>query len=104
MIPLPPDSLGPKPTKKQLDLLTEMVKPGVTVHRWHGTRPDSEGAYLRYSNGEGQSPTHVNCNVGTVEKYISWGWLAAIELDWRGNTYAATDRARKVVEKGVFRK
>ena len=36
VVDLPADSLGPKPTKKQMELLKRMAAPGATVRMWVG--------------------------------------------------------------------
>ncbi len=46
-IDLPENSLGPKPTKRQMELLRKMSTPGAVVRTWEGTR-SAGGAYIRY--------------------------------------------------------
>ena len=95
---LPPDSLGPKPTKKQMELLRKIAAPGVTVHVWAGVRSDG-GAYLKT---EGKSETE-KFNQGDVNKFYDWGWLEHIGGDFRGHDYRVSERALKVIEKGETR-
>jgi hypothetical protein len=100
-INLPPDSLGPKPTKKQMELLKRMATPGATVHTWTGTSVGSGGAYIDYhAKGEVK---HENVNTGQVSKFYDWGWLEHVDGDFRGQNYRASDRARKVIQLGVTR-
>lgn len=101
MIDLPPDSLGPKPTKKQMELLKKMSAPGATVHRWSGTSFTSEGAYIKYNEVNIKSE---DFNKSTLEKYVSWGWLDCIKSDFRGSVYQVSERGKKVIDKGVTRK
>ena len=100
-IDLPPDSLGPKPTKKQMETLQKMATPKATVRTWTGVRMDSGGAYINYHT-PGQT-NHENVNEGTVGKFYDWGWLEHTSGDFRGHDYVVTDRGRKVIEKGVTR-
>lgn len=99
MIDLPPDSLGPKPTKKQMELLKKMATPGATIHRWSGTSFTSQGAYIKY-----EGTTSEDFNRSTLEKYVSWGWLDCIQSDFRGSVYQVSERGKKVIDKGVTRK
>jgi hypothetical protein len=100
-IDLPPDSLGPKPTKKQMELLKKMATPGATVRTWSGVRMDSGGAYIDYHT-EG-AVNHEKVNQGDVGKFYDWGWLEHIDGDFRGQNYSVSDRARKVIQLGATR-
>lgn len=100
MIDLPPDSLGPVPTQKQMELLKRMATPGATVRTWTGIR--SSGAYIDY-HVEGECK-HESFRQSDVQKFHDWGWLQHDSGDSRGHNYFVTDRARKVIEKGETRK
>jgi len=99
---LPPDSLGPKPTKKQMEVLKKLAAPGATCKTWLGTSPGSGGAYIDYHT-EGEVK-HENMNEGTLGKFHDWGWLQRVGGDWRGSEYKLSERALKVIELGVTRK
>ena len=100
-IDLPPDSLGPKPTKKQMETLKKMATPGATVRTWTGVSMDSGGAYIDYHAKD--ETKHENVNSGMVYKFADWGWLEHTDGDVRGHNYVATDRARKVIALGKTR-
>jgi hypothetical protein len=100
-IDLPPDSLGPKPTKKQMELLVKMATPGATVRTWRGVTLDSGGAYIDYHVPD--ETKHEDCNQGTVGKFYDWGWLEHTSGDFRGHNYVVSDRARKVIALGKTR-
>lgn len=100
-IDLPPDSLGPKPTKKQMETLKKMATPGCTVRTWSGVSLDSHGAYIDYHT-KGQT-NHEKVNQGDVHKFSDYGWLEHIDGDFRGHNYIVTDRARKVIALGKTR-
>jgi hypothetical protein len=99
-IDLPPDSLGPKPTKKQMELLKLMAEAERTVHTWEGVRLSSGGAYVWIDKENGKSE---RVSKAIVHKFFDWGWLEMIDNDWKGANYKVTDRARKVIEKGETR-
>jgi len=99
-VDLPADSLGPKPTKKQMELLTRMATPGATVRTWTGIRSNG-GAYIDY-HVEGETK-HETINQGMVNKFYDWGWLEHTSGDFRGHNYVVTERARKVIQLGVTR-
>ena len=96
---LPPDSLGPKPTVKQMELLKKMATPGAKIHTYTGIR-SAGGAYIKYSDDP-----HVTekVNQGTVRNFHDWGWLKLIKNDFRGADYEITDRAMKRIELGETR-
>jgi|SRR5271154_4395015 len=97
-IDLPPDSLGPKPTKKQLESLTLLSKEGVLVHEWSGVRIDW---HANIRDGE----TFEKFNIKTLHKFVDWGWLEkADEETWKSRDWKLSDRGRKVIAKGEFRK
>jgi hypothetical protein len=98
-IDLPPNSLGPTPTKKQMELLRKMAAPGMTVHTWTGVRMDSGGAYITLPD----TSNHETVNSGMVSKFYDWGWIEHIDGDFRGHNYRVSDRGRKVIEKGKTR-
>jgi hypothetical protein len=100
-IDLPPDSLGPKPTKKQMELLKKMATPGATVRTWTGVTMGSGGAYIDYHATE--ETKHENVNSGMVGKFYDWGWLEHTDGDFRGHNYVVSERARKVIQLGVTR-
>jgi len=102
MIDLPPDSLGPKPTQTQMDVLMVMAEPGATVHTWTGCSLGSGGAYIDF-HVEYQHKTRA-CRLDIVEKFVDWGWLQSTKSDFKGCDYTVTDRGRKVIEKGEVRK
>ncbi len=97
------ESLGPKPTAKQMGTLRKLCGEGVEIHWFSGIRsPDS--AWLIH---EGNMNTRETFRTDTLYKFRSWGWIVAIgdpAYAWRGNTYIITDKGRKVVELGVIRK
>lgn len=95
---LPPDSLGPKPTKKQMELLKRMATPGATVHSFEGVRLNSGGAYIRF--GESKSET---ISKNDLHKFYDWGWLTLQRSGFPGNDYIVSDRGHKVIEKGETR-
>ena len=100
-IDLPPDSLGPKPTKKQMETLKKMATPGCTVRTWRGVTLDSGGAYIDYHTpGE---TNHEKVNEGMVSKFADWGWLEHTDGDFRGHNYKISERGAKVIAKGVTR-
>lgn len=99
-IDLPPDSLGPKPTKKQLELLKLMAEPGRTVHTWEGVRLSSGGAWVWIDKEKGKTERVKRSD---VQRFFDWGWLQIVDSDWKGANYIVTDRARKVIELGVTR-
>jgi hypothetical protein len=98
-IDLPPGSLGPTPTKKQMELLRKIAAPGTTVHSWTGVRMDSGGTYLRQTGKD----THENVNSGIVSKFHDWGWIEHISGDFRGHDYRVSERGIKVIERGKTR-
>lgn len=99
---LPPDSLGPKPTKKQMELLKKLATPGATCKTWMGTSPGSGGAYIDY-HATGDEVKHENMNAGTLHKFADWGWIVRTGGDWRGGEYTVTERGRKRIELGETR-
>jgi hypothetical protein len=101
VVDLPADSLGPKPTKKQMELLKRMAAPGATVRMWVGVSLNSGGAYIDYHTPE--KVNHETVNQGDVGKFYDWGWLENIGGDHNGQNYSATERARKVIQSGVTR-
>jgi hypothetical protein len=98
-IDLPPDSLGPVPTKTQMELLRKMAAPGIIVHTWTGVRMDSGGAYISLPD----TSNHETVNSGTVSKFYDWGWLEHLNGDFRGHNYRVSERGMKVIEKGKTR-
>jgi hypothetical protein len=98
---LPPDSLGPTPTKKQMELLRRMATPGATIRTWTGVRMDSGGAYIDYHAKDEHKTEKVN--QGTVSNFHDWGWLEHIDGDFRGQNYRVSERGIKVIEKGKTR-
>lgn len=102
IIDLPPDSLGPKPTVKQMELLKKLATPGATCKSWTGASVGSGGAYIDYHATD--EVKHENMNDGTLGKFYDWGWLDRVEGDWRGTEYKLSERALKVIQLGVTRK
>lgn len=100
-IDLPPDSLGPKPTQKQMELLRKMAAPGATVRTWIGVSLNSGGAYIDYHT-PGKTD-HETINSGMVSKFCDWGWLDGIDGDFRGHNYRVSDRGLKVIQVGATR-
>jgi hypothetical protein len=96
---LPAGSLGPKPTKKQLELLVRMAAPGVRVRVWEGMRLQSGGAFLSSS----EKPSE-NVNRATVGKFVDWGWLSLAKPGYPGSDFIVTDRGRKVIKRGETRR
>jgi hypothetical protein len=94
------DSLGPKPTKKQMELLKRMATPGTVVRTYVGIR-SSGGAYIKF-DVPGKHVTET-VNQGQVTNFYDWGWLEHIDGDYNGQNYRVSDRGRKVIEKGVIR-
>jgi hypothetical protein len=99
-IDLPADSLGPTPTKKQMELLARMATSGAIVHTWEGIR-SSGGAYIKFECSGHLDTSAINR--GTVGKFYEWGWLESIGGDFRGHNYRVSDRGLKVIEKGKTR-
>lgn len=99
-IDLPADSLGPKPTKKQMELLRKIATPGAVVHTWDGIRSDG-GAYIKYDT-PGKVTTE-KIKKSDVHKFHDWGWLESNGGDFKGHNYLVSERARKVIEKGATR-
>ena len=100
---LPPDSLGPTPTAKQMELLRKMAAPGIIVHVWSGIRSNG-GAYLKNENQSMSEALRTEkINQGDVNKFYDYGWLDVLDGDFRGHDYRVSDRARKVIEKGETR-
>jgi hypothetical protein len=97
------ESLGPKPTAKQMETLRKLCGEGMRVSWMMGIRcPDS--AWLIH---EGDMRTRETFRTDTLYKFRTWGWIIAIgdpAYAWRGNTYVITEKGRKVVELGVVRK
>jgi hypothetical protein len=100
-IDLPAGSLGPKPTKKQMELLKKMATPDATVHVWSGIGLNSGGAYIDFHVKD--KVVHDTISRGDVGKFYDWGWLNHDHGDFRSQDYSVTDRARKVIEKGETR-
>lgn len=100
MIELPPDSLGPVPTKKQMETLVKMATANATVRTWSGIRSNG-GAYIDYHAPNKHVTEKVN--QGTVEKFYDYGWLEHIDGDFRGHNYRVSERALKVIKLGKVR-
>jgi hypothetical protein len=100
-IDLPPDSLGPVPTKKQMETLKKMATPGATVRTWTGVSMDSGGAYIDYHVKD--ATKHEKVNQGDVSKFHDYGWLEHVDGDFRGHNYVVSERASKVIELGKTR-
>ncbi len=97
-VDLPADSLGPKPTKKQLETLVSLAKEGVTVHEWSGVRLDWH-ANVR------EGDKFETFNTKTLHKFVDWGWLEKTgEETWKSRDYKISERGKKVVELGETRK
>lgn len=97
-IDLPPDSLGPKPTKKQLETLTLLAKDGVTVHEWSGVRIDW---HANVRDGD----KFEKFNLNTLHKFVDWGWVEKTgDDDWKSRDWKLSDRGRMVIDKGETRK
>lgn len=100
---LPPDSLGPKPTKKQMELLRKIAASGVIVHVWSGIRSNG-GAYLKSEDQKlNEALRTEKINQGDVNKFYDWGWLDVLSSDFKGQDYRVSERALKVIEKGETR-
>lgn len=102
-IDLPPGSLGPKPTKKQMELLRKMSAPGAVVHTWEGIRSPG-GAYIRY-DAPGKVETE-KVSRGDVGRFHDWGWLECVDphpFSYKGHDFRLTERALKVIQKGETR-
>ena len=100
---LPPDSLGPKPTKKQMELLRKIAADGVIVHVWHGIR-NNGGAYLKHADQKlSEALRTEKINQGDVNKFYDWGWLDVVSSDYNGQDYRVSERALKVIAKGETR-
>jgi hypothetical protein len=99
MLDLPPDSLGPKPTKKQMALLQNCAKEGAIIHTYEGVSLNSGGAYIKHTDG-----SHDKITKSDVWKFLEWGWLQRVKHGFPGSEYIATDRARAVIKKGETRK
>jgi len=99
--------MGPKPTKLQLETLTKLAAPGVTVHEWSETRGPLH-AYISYPSGDPKKSNKTETLRHDVMcKFSNWGWLKEIgdpEMRWRNMEYAITDEGREVIAKGEIRK
>ena len=95
---LPPDSLGPKPTKKQMALLQKMAADGAVVHTYEGTRLGTGGAYIKVNDTPGES-----IKKSDVHKFWDYGWLEIIKHGFPGTEYKVTERARKRIQLGETR-
>jgi len=100
-IDLPPDSLGPKPTKTQMELLKRMSTPNATIHTWTGVTLGSGGAYIDFHLPG--KVNHETVSRGDVDKFYDWGWLESIGGDFKGHNYRTSERALKVIQLGVIR-
>ena len=98
-IDLPPDSLGPKPTKKQMELLKVCAEEGAVVHSYEGVRLGGGGVYIT----AGEKRFDIKITKGDLHKFYQWGWLELKRSGFPGSDYVATDRARKVIQKGETR-
>jgi len=99
--------MGPKPTAKQLETLTKLALPGVTVHEWSETRGGLH-AYISYPSGNPKKSNATEVmNHGTLGKFVSWDWLKPVgdpEMAWRNMEYAITEDGLEVIKKGEIRK
>lgn len=99
------ESLGPKPTAKQMETLRKLCGEDVQIHWWAGigsSGPDS--ASIVFS---GDFSKRETLPTNTLHKFWTWGWVAPIgdpAWAWRNMEYRITERGRKVVELGVVRK
>jgi len=101
--------MGPKPTAKQLETLTKLAEPGVTLHWWSGLRGnDACRVSIVWPNpNETTSGKHEYLRSDVLTKFHDWGWVKAIGdpgWAWRNNEYVITDEGREVVKKGEVRK
>lgn len=103
---VPKTSLGPKPTKLQMELLKKMAEPGVKVHWWSGIR-SADGASIVWPQvDEHTSGKRETLRTDVLYKFSKWGWLVAVGdpgWAWRNNEYVITDTGRKRIEMGETR-
>jgi hypothetical protein len=100
------ESLGPKPTAKQMETLKKLCEEGVEIHWWSGLRsPDH--ASIVWKDAAGASFGSERFRTDTLYKFRTWGWIEAIgdpAWAWRNNEYRITENGRKVAEMGAIRK
>lgn len=95
------ESLGPKPTAKQMETLRKLCEEGVVIH-WGSGILGSEFASMVGPDGFRES-----FRTDTLFKFRTWGWIKAFgdpAWAWRNNEYRITEIGRKVVELGIVRK
>src|ERR1700728_2724886 len=100
-------SLGPKPTKAQMETLKKLAEPGVKVHWWSGIGSGPDSANIQWPNLETQMRKREVLRTDTMHKFVTWGWLVAIGdpgWAWRNMEYQITENGVKVMEKGDVRK
>ena len=101
--------MGPKPTKLQLETLTKLAEPGVTLHWWSGLRGNdpSSASIVWPDPSKNKMGKHEKLRTDVLSKFHDWGWIEPVgdkAMSWRNNTYVITDAGREVVQKGEVRK
>lgn len=94
-------SLGPKPTVKQLETLKKLDD-GATIQSTSHSRAGWSACLFKDNFGERET-----MRTDTLDKFHSWGWVEAFgdtAWAWRGNKYRITDKGRQVVRLGITRK
>jgi len=98
-----PESLGPKPTAKQMELLRKLCQEGAEIRWFSGIRGPSSASLIIGDDIRGREGVRTD----TMCKFADWGWIKAVgdpAWAWRNNEYRITENGRKVVELGAIRK
>jgi len=93
-----PGSLGPKPTKKQMEYL-RILADGYELHYSTGIRFNS----FAYFTKPGQPNESIKARTDIHHRFEKWGWIVCTERDFRGSNYKITENGRKVIANGVTR-
>src|SRR5271167_2690915 len=95
-----PGSLGPKPTKNQLDFLRTMAE-GYELRYYTGIRSNGSAHFVKPDNPNSSKKARLDI----IDRFRKWGWIEPTAPgDFRGTNYRITENGRKVAEKGEIRK
>lgn len=100
------ESLGPKPTAKQMETLRLLCEEGAEIHWWSGIRT-TDSARIVIGASKTSTGRRIKLRTDTMYKFYDWGWIESFgdpAWKWRNNEYRITEKGRKVVELGVIRK